>query len=434
MDPNNPNDFDTYDHYDVYFQSDYDRYTRDYEAYEHFLALFEQEAGGSSSGPKRGRTYTHRERETAEQRLIDDYFDDDEFEPKYPEDKFKRRYRMSSTLFNKIVNKILSYDVEPIPEYFTYFKPRYDATGRLSIGPILKCTSAIRQLVYDTAPDAFDEYLQIAELHGNYKPTIKNKDGKDVVITYDKFDENQKKMISKNDKAKMVLYNVLPKKEYKRNFMYNTTQDIWNSLIITHQGNKQVKDNKIDLFVQKYEEFIISDDESIDCAFFIFNTIITSLKALDESFLSRNNVRKFLRALPTKWHPKKDLEVSKNKKEKYKSLALKERKVLSEEDASYSDSNDEEYAMAVRDFKKYFRRRGKFVRQPYNDKKNFRKEKEDKKEKEDRTCFKCSDPNHFISDCPKHSFGDQKAFVVSCWSDSGDDSKKEEICLMAQFK
>ncbi|GJV53553.1 UBN2 domain-containing protein [Tanacetum coccineum] len=113
----------------------------------------------------------------------------------------------------------------------------------------------------------------------------------------------------------------------------------------------------------------------------MFNTIITSLKTLDESFSSRNHVRKFLRALHTKWRPKvtaieeckdlstlsldelignlkvyevvleKDLEVSKNKKEKYKYLALKARQVLSEEDASSSDSNDEEYAMAVRDFK-----------------------------------------------------------------------------------
>ncbi|GKC73239.1 retrovirus-related pol polyprotein from transposon TNT 1-94, partial [Tanacetum coccineum] len=41
------------------------------------------------------------------------------------------------------------------------------------------------------------------------------------------------------------------------------------------------------------------------------------------------------------------------------------------------------------------------------------------------------DPNHFISDCPKHSFIDQKAFVVGCWSDSEDESKREEICLMA---
>ncbi|GKA50772.1 hypothetical protein Tco_0743845 [Tanacetum coccineum] len=107
----------------------------------------------------------------------------------------------------------------------------------------------------------------------------------------------------------------------------------------------------------------------------IFNTIITSLKVLDESFLSRNHVRKLLRALPTKWHPKvtaieeskdlstlpldelidnlkvyevvleKDSEISKSKKEKYKSLALKARKVLSEEEATSSDSDDEEYAM-----------------------------------------------------------------------------------------
>ncbi|GJY17818.1 retrovirus-related pol polyprotein from transposon TNT 1-94 [Tanacetum coccineum] len=192
-----------------------------------------------------------------------------------------------------------------------------------------------------------------------------------------------------------------------------------------------------------------------------FNTIITSLKELDESFSSRNHVSKFLRALPTKWRLKvtaieeskdlstlpldklignlkvyevvleKDLEISKNNKEKYKSLALKVRKFLSEEEATSSDSNDEEYAMAVRDFKKLFRRRGKFVRQPHDDRKNFQKVREDKKEKDDRRCFKYGDPNHFISDCPEHSFSDQKAFVVRRWSDSEDDSKKEEICLIA---
>ncbi|GJW27117.1 zf-CCHC domain-containing protein [Tanacetum coccineum] len=176
----------------------------------------------------------------------------------------------------------------------------------------------------------------------------------------------------------------------------------------------------------------------------IFNTIITSLKALDESFSSRNHVRKFLRALPSKWRPKvtaieeskdlsklsldelvgnlkvyevvleKDLEIAKNKKEKNKSLSLKARQVLSDEDASSSDSNDEEYAMAVRGFKKFFRRRGKFFRQPHDEKKNFRKVKEDKKE--DRRCFKCGDLNHFIGDSPKNSFGDKKAFVVGSTS------------------
>ncbi|GJS15183.1 hypothetical protein Tco_0409655 [Tanacetum coccineum] len=238
-------------------------------------------------------------------------------------------------------------------------------------------------------------------VYGDYKPTIKNKDsGKEEVIPYEKLKEIHKKMISKNDEAKMVLYNALPKKEYERIFMCKTAKDVWNSLIITHQGNKQVKDNTIDLFVQKYEEFAISDDETIDCVFARFNTIITSLKALDESFSSRNHVRKFLRALITKWRPKvtaieeskdlstlpldelignlrvyevvleKDSEASKIKKEKYKSLALKARKVSSDEEESCSGS-DEEYSMAVRDFKKFFRRRGKFARQPYDDKKNI---------------------------------------------------------------
>ncbi|GJT74648.1 hypothetical protein Tco_1041373 [Tanacetum coccineum] len=180
------------------------------------------------------------------------------------------------------------------------------------------------------------------------------------------------------------------------------------------EGNKQVKDSKIDLFVQKYEEFTIYDDETIDCAFARFNTIITSLKALDESFLSRNHVRKFLRDLPTKWHSKvttieeskdlltlsldelidnlkvyevvlkKDSKKSKIRKEKYKSLALNARKISSDEEGSCSDSDDEEYAMAVRDFKKFFRRRGKFVRQPHDDKKNIQKVRKDKKEKKDR--------------------------------------------------
>ncbi|GJU29168.1 putative reverse transcriptase domain-containing protein [Tanacetum coccineum] len=43
-------------------------------------------------------------------------------------------------------------------------------------------------------------------------------------------------------------------------------------------------------------------------------------------------------------------------------------------------SEDEEYTMAVKDLKKFFRRRGNFVRKPYDDKKALRKVKDDKKE------------------------------------------------------
>ncbi|GJT80963.1 retrovirus-related pol polyprotein from transposon TNT 1-94 [Tanacetum coccineum] len=104
---------------------------------------------------------------------------------------------------------------------------------------------------------------------------------------------------------------------------------------------------------------------------------------------------------------------------------------LEEEDNSRQTLDDMKNLQKGHGDKKEYRRREKFVHQPYEDKKNFRKIKEDKKEKDDRRCFKCGDPNHFICDCSKHSFNDQKAFVVGCWSDNGDDCKKEEICLMA---
>nr|GEZ65596.1 transposase, Ptta/En/Spm, transposase, Tnp1/En/Spm-like protein [Tanacetum cinerariifolium] len=62
----------------------------------------------------------------------------------------------------------------------------------------------------------------------------------------------------------------------------------------------------------------------------------------------------------------KDSEMVKAKGER-RSLALKAKKESSDEECSTSRSEDEEYAVAVRDFKKFFKRRG----QPRNDKKTF---------------------------------------------------------------
>ncbi|GJZ60674.1 zf-CCHC domain-containing protein [Tanacetum coccineum] len=227
-------------------------------------------------------------------------------------------------------------------------------------------------------------------------------------------------------------------------------KEIWKTLLITHQGNSQVKDNKIDLFVQQYEQFVISKDESIDSDFARFNTSITSLKALDEGYSSKNCVRKFLRALYPTWIEKvtaieeskeltslsldelignlkvyemiikKDSEKFKAKVER-KSLALKAKKESSDEECSTSASEYKEYIMAVRDFKKFFKRRGRFARQPRNDKKTFLRSRDDKKGKSDRKCFRCGDPDHLIGECPKPPKDkNQRAFVGGSWSDGGE--------------
>nr|GEX00349.1 UBN2 domain-containing protein [Tanacetum cinerariifolium] len=111
--------------------------------------------------------------------------------------------------------------------------------------------------------------------------------------------------------------------------------------------------------------------ESIDSGFARFDTIITSLKALDEGFSSKNYVRKFLRAVRPKWRTKvttikesedlsslaldelignlkvhgvvmeKDSEIYRGKKKKVKSLGLKATKESSDDETSTSKSDDE---------------------------------------------------------------------------------------------
>ncbi|GKD08584.1 hypothetical protein Tco_1188269, partial [Tanacetum coccineum] len=84
----------------------------------------------------------------------------------------------------------------------------------------------------------------------------------------------------------------------------------------------------------------------------------------------------------------KDSEIYKGKKERVKSIALKVKKESSDDETSTSESDDEEYVMAVRNFKNFFRRKGKFVRKPHEEKKSFR-QMDDKKNKSDRKCFRC---------------------------------------------
>nr|GEV15164.1 zf-CCHC domain-containing protein/UBN2 domain-containing protein [Tanacetum cinerariifolium] len=172
-----------------------------------------------------------------------------------------------------------------------------------------------------------------------------------------------------------------------------------------------------------------------------FNTIITSFKALDEGFSSKNYVRKFLRAL----HPKCRAKVTAIEESKdLSSLALDElidnlkvHEVVMEKDFKiYRRKNDdEEYAMAVRNFKKFSRRKGKFVWQPREEKK-LPRQRDEKKGKSDRKCFRCGDPNHLIGDCPKPSRNkDKKAFIGGSWRYSENDVKdktNDETCLMAQ--
>ncbi|XP_021986680.1 uncharacterized protein LOC110883159 [Helianthus annuus] len=104
-----------------------------------------------SSTSRNRQPALERDRLGAHERLMQDYFCEN---PLYDDVQFRRRFCMSRHFFLKISN-----DLEG---EFPFFTQRESASHKVGFSGIQKCTTAIRQLAYDTTSDAWDEYLRMS--------------------------------------------------------------------------------------------------------------------------------------------------------------------------------------------------------------------------------------------------------------------------------
>nr|GEY90866.1 alpha/beta hydrolases superfamily protein [Tanacetum cinerariifolium] len=123
---------------------------------------------------------------------------------------------------------------------------------------------------------------------------------------------------------------------------------------------------------------------------------------------------------------KKDSKMVKDKREQSRSLTLKAKKESSNEDSSTFNSEDEEYVMAIKEFKKFFKRRERFARQPRDERKSFQRRRDDKNGNSKRKCIRCGDPKHLIRECLMLLRSkNQRAFVGGTWSDNYKDEEEK---------
>ncbi|GJZ51230.1 retrovirus-related pol polyprotein from transposon TNT 1-94 [Tanacetum coccineum] len=189
-----------------------------------------------------------------------------------------------------------------------------------------------------------------------------------------------------------------------------------------------LKNCKIDLLIDEYEKFSISNEETINSGFTRLNAIVTSLKYLDLDYSNKNHVKTFLRALPLKWRAKVTTI------EEAKDLATVPLASYDDSDSQGGSDEDvdekeaEAFKLMARNFCKFFCKGNRFghgnrfgngANRFGRGRRNSFGNKDGESSKQKAVYYNCGVEGHFASDCTKPK--ENKAFVGRAWSVNKDD-------------
>ncbi|XP_039834532.1 uncharacterized protein LOC120695316 [Panicum virgatum] len=205
-----------------------------------------------------------------------------------------------------------------------------------------------------------------------------------------------------------------------------SAKEIWDTLKMSHEGNDEVKEKKMDLLQVELEAFVMKKDETVQQMHDRLTLLVTDIKTLgskdwddfkvtkkmlrayapNNSVLAtiirgKNSYKKMkpINLLNTlQFHEMNALDVAKSiAKEEVKIIALKaepsktvetnekQTKQKKKVESSDGESTDEELALMVKNFKKFMKKRNV------------------KKGTSQRRCYKCGEKDHFLADCPKNN-------------------------------
>src|SRR5580765_1771071 len=287
----------------------------------------------------------------------------------------------------------------------------------------------------------------------------------EVAIPLSRMTEDQKKQFRNHHKAKTILLNSISYSEYEKITDKETAKSIYDSLVMTHEGNLQVKETKALALVQKYEAFKMEDHETVEAMFSRFQMLIAGLRVLNKGYSTSDHVKKIIRSLPAKWRPmvtalkvakdlnsisleelisslrsheielQEDEPQRKNKSVALKSNSKKTRALQAEEESEdYEGSSDEdELSLISRRINHLWKHRQSKFRGPRNAKGRFESTSGQKKAVDiDKVmCYECKEPGHYKNECPKlkkdkkpKKFHKGKRGLMATWDDS--DSEEED--------
>jgi len=113
----------------------------------------------------------------------------------------------------------------------------------------------------------------------------------------EQWDEEERKMVQYNLKAKNIITSALGMDEYFRVSNCKNAKEMWDTLQVTHEGTTDVKRSRINILTHEYELFRINQNETIQDMQKRFTHIVNHLASLGKIFPNEDLINKVLRCL-----------------------------------------------------------------------------------------------------------------------------------------
>ena len=266
--------------------------------------------------------------------------------------------------------------------------------------------------------------------------------GEAIVIPRTSWNEDDKKKVSYDLKAKNIIFSALSKNEFHRISQCQSAKEMWDTLQITHEGTSEVRDSRLNSLTHEYELFHMFPNESINDMQTRFTHIVNQLIGLGKEFRDGETTNKVLRCLDRRWQPKvtaikeaKDvksmdlttlfgklqehemelsrLHLNEDSDKKKKSISLKASTKMSKEDEDESSSESSDHALNEEEIGLFAMRFNKFLKGKKGSS-SFSKDKrpQDKRSKDNKQrnksssesvkCHECGGIGHIKMECPTY--------------------------------
>eukprot|EP00253_Pinus_taeda_P007371 PITA_07371 len=117
-------------------------------------------------------------------------------------------------------------------------------------------------------------------------------------------DPAEKKQFETNAKAVNTLLGCLSQSEFIKVMQRKTAKEIWDKIVLSYEGDEQVKREKLQTLRIQYENLRMYNDESVANYFLRIDEIVNCMKNLGEEIKEAVVVEKVLRSLSPKFESK----------------------------------------------------------------------------------------------------------------------------------